>query len=153
SKIKARLVARGFEEDKSKLQTDSPTCSRESVRLLITLASSWGWKCHTVDVQAAYLQGNAISRLVFLKPPKEFDDGSLWQLNKTVYGLCDAAREWYDKVSFELSALGVTKCSVDNSLFFWHVQEVLEGMVVVHVDDFLWCGTDKFKSQVIEEIT
>ncbi|CAL4134799.1 unnamed protein product [Meganyctiphanes norvegica] len=35
--IKARLVARGFEEDKSILQTDSPTCSRESVRLLITL--------------------------------------------------------------------------------------------------------------------
>ncbi|CAL4067095.1 unnamed protein product, partial [Meganyctiphanes norvegica] len=123
---------------------------RESVRLLITLASSWGWKCHTVDVQAAYLQGNAISRLVFLKPPKEFDDGSLWQLNKTVYGLCDAAREWYNKVSCELSALGVTKCSVDNSLFFWHVQNVLEGMVVVHVDDFLWCGTAKFQSQVID---
>ena len=106
-----------------------------------------------MDVQAAYLQGNAISRLVFLKPPKEFDDGSLWQLNKTVYGLCDAAREWYNKVSCELSALGVTKCSVDNSLFFWHVQNVLEGMVVVHVDDFLWCGTAKFQAQVIDEIT
>ncbi|CAL4061362.1 unnamed protein product [Meganyctiphanes norvegica] len=26
-------------------------------------------------------------------------------------------------------------------------------MVVVHVDDFLWCGTAKFQSQVIDEIT
>ena len=29
--VKARLVARGFEEDTSTLRKDSPTCSKESV--------------------------------------------------------------------------------------------------------------------------
>ena len=29
--IKARLVARGFEEDTVDLRTDSPTCSKEAV--------------------------------------------------------------------------------------------------------------------------
>ena len=75
--IKARLVARGFEEDTQDLRKDSPTCSREAVRLTISLASSKGWKCHTLDVRAAYLQGNSIQRDIFVKPPPEFDDGKI----------------------------------------------------------------------------
>ena len=40
---KARLVARGFEEDCSKIRADSPTCMRETVRILLTIASSKNW--------------------------------------------------------------------------------------------------------------
>ena len=38
--VKARLVARGFEEDSSNLHTDSPTCSRQSMRLVFLTAAS-----------------------------------------------------------------------------------------------------------------
>ena len=38
--LKARLVARGFEEDSSKLRTDSPTCSRQNFRLVLIIAAS-----------------------------------------------------------------------------------------------------------------
>ena len=34
--VKARLVARGFEEDSSDLRTDSPTCSKQSMHLVLT---------------------------------------------------------------------------------------------------------------------
>ena len=34
---KARLVARGFEEDKSQLRTDSPTCYKDSLRILLSV--------------------------------------------------------------------------------------------------------------------
>ena len=37
---KARLVARGFEENTENLRKDSPTCSREAIRILIAIASS-----------------------------------------------------------------------------------------------------------------
>ena len=37
---KARLVARGFEENTTDLRKDSPTCSRESVRILLSVAAS-----------------------------------------------------------------------------------------------------------------
>ncbi|CAL4058623.1 unnamed protein product, partial [Meganyctiphanes norvegica] len=60
--IKARLVARGFEEDTTSLRKDSPTCSKESVRLLVAFASSKQWACNTVDVKSAYLQGDKIER-------------------------------------------------------------------------------------------
>ena len=114
---KARLVARGFEENTEILRKDSPTCSREAIRILIAIASSNNWKCNTVDVKSAYLQGNEIQRKLYLKPPPEFNNGNLWKLKKTVYGLCDAAREWYMRVKKELNSLGVKMCSLDNSIF------------------------------------
>lgn len=67
--VKARLVARGFEEDTMELQKNSPTCSREAVRLAISFASANGWVCNTMDIRAAYLQGYKIERELYLRPP------------------------------------------------------------------------------------
>ena len=113
----ARLVARGFEEETEKLKKDSPTCSRESVNFVIFFAECRNWKCRSMDVKAAYLQGENIKREVYLRPPVEFDNGYLWKLRKTVYGLCDAARAWYDTITNELIKMGVRQCSLDKSLF------------------------------------
>ena len=150
--IKARLVARGFEEDISSLWKESPTCSRESIRILILIASSKNWDCHTVDVKAAYLQGSAIERTIFLRPPPEFNNGFLWKLKKTVYGLCDAARAWYLRVKDELGSLSVKMCDLDNSLFLWYNKGKLEGIICIYVDDFLWSGTPCFENEVINKL-
>ena len=112
--IKARLVVRGFEENTSDLKKDSPTCSREAIRILITIASAMKWECHSIDIKSAYLQGNTIQRKIFLKPPKEYDEGKLWRLKKTVYGLCDAARAWYMRVKDELKLLSIEMYSVEH---------------------------------------
>ena len=149
---KARLVARGFEEQTSHLKKDSPTCATEIVRITLCIASSNRWHCHTVDVKAAYLQGDDIQREVYLQPPDEYNRGKLWKLNKTVYGLCDAARAWYMRVKNELIVLGVTKSPLDNSLFFWHVKGILEGVICVYVDDFLYCGTKMFVDHIIKNL-
>ena len=147
---KARLVARGFEEATTYLRKDSPTCSKESIRILIIEASSHGWNIHTVDVKSAYLQGDAIDRDIYLKPPSEFDNGKLWKLKKTVYGLVDAARAWYNRVKTELSNLSVEMCTLDNSLFMWKKDGNLEGIICIYVDDFLWTGSVDFYNQVIQ---
>ena len=150
--IKARLVVRGFEEDTSDLKTDSPTCSKENMRILLTVASSNGWKTRSLDVKSAYLQGKGISRLIFIKPPKEFANGMLWRLDKTVYGLCDAARAWYNKVRETLLELGMqTEYLWGRSLFYWIKDGTLQGILAVHVDDFLYAGEECFKAQVIEK--
>ena len=151
--IKARLVARGFEENTSELSKYSPTCSKESIRLAISIASSNGWSCQTIDVKSAYLQGNAIAREIYLKPPPECDQGKLWKLNKTVYGLSDAARQWYLRVKEELLKLGVTVSRLDPALFAWHEGDVLKGIICLYVDDFLWAGTESFQEKVINQLT
>ena len=149
---RARLVARGFEEETTQLKKDSPTCSRETVNLVFWVASGNKWHCHTVDVKAAYLQGDDIKREVYLRPPKEFDTGQIWKLKKTVYGLADAARAWYIRVKDELIKLGVEKCPLDNSFFFWHVDGVLEGAICLYVDDFLFTGTQNFIETIINNL-
>ena len=66
--VKARLVARGFEETES-FQVDSPTCSKESLRIALTIMVSKGWTCNSIDVKVAFLQGRQIDREVFIEPP------------------------------------------------------------------------------------
>ena len=83
---KARLVARGFEEKDNVELMDSPTCTKESLRLLfLLLASNSKWFSQVIDVKTAFLQGEALTREVYLMPPKEFSQpGTLWKLNKCV---------------------------------------------------------------------
>ena len=150
--LKARLVVRGFEEYTEGMRKDSPTCSKESVRLCLAIAVSRNWECHSLDVKAAYLQGDAIQRDIFVNPPPEFRNGKVWKLKKTVYGLCDAARSWYLRVRTELQQLGVSVCTVDPALFYWMNGEECEGLICVYVDDFLWAGTKAFEDNVISKV-
>ena len=77
--IKARLCARGFEEEQP-FRTDSPTCSREGVRVALTTIASLSWKLNSIDVCTAFLQGKEIERTVFVKPPKETNNNNkIWK--------------------------------------------------------------------------
>ena len=116
---KARLVARGFQEDLQNQRTDSPTCARDSLRAAMTVLTANGWKCNSIDVKAAFLQRHKINREVYVCPPKELANGYLWKLNKTVYGLCDAARAWYFSVKSVLLKHQMIMCKLDQALFFW----------------------------------
>ena len=82
--VKARLVMRGYEED-DEFQRDSPMCKRESVRLSLAILSTMAWKLQSIDVKTAFLQGKAIERNVYLKPPREAEivetkEDSVWSV-------------------------------------------------------------------------
>ena len=150
---KARLVARGFEEDKSELRTDSPTCMRETLKIVLAFASSKKWEINSMDIKAAFLQGKPIERELFLRPPKEFrNTGKIWKLKKVVYGLSDASRVWYMRVVDELLRINCTISEFDKALFLWKSNGKTAGILLVHVDDFLWCGSDAFGTEVISKL-
>ena len=90
--FKARLVACGFEEDQSKLNRNSPTCTKDSFRILLSVLSSFQWKIHSIDIKSAFLQGKPLDRDIYLLPPKEANTENVWKLNQAVYGLSDAGR-------------------------------------------------------------
>ena len=97
---KARLVARGFEEDcLDKSEKESPTCSKESLRTLFLACAQNEWQLQSVDIKTAFLQGNLLNRDVYINPPREAGCPSThkWKLNKCVYGLCDASLKWYSR--------------------------------------------------------
>ena len=149
-KLKARLVARGFEEKLADKRVDSPTCSRQGIRLAFLTASSMNWELQAMDISSAFLQGNALQRTVYVRPPKEVcEEGKIWRLKRCLYGLSDAPREWYDRVCREMTTLGGIISLYDKSLFMWHVDDQLVGMITTHVDDFEYCGTLVWKAKVI----
>ena len=78
-RVKARLVARGFEE-KEDIKSDSPTVSKEVMRAFITICFAKGWKEHSIVAKSAFLQSEGIGREVYLIPSKEAksDKTVLW---------------------------------------------------------------------------
>ena len=148
---KARLVARGYEELVD-TQTDSPTVNKESQRVALTVISSRGWELQSLDVKAAFLQGKELDRDIYLKPPKEAKSPEkLWKLKRCVYGLNDASRFWYFRVKEELTRLGCKISKLDSSLFIYYTDQ-LEGILIAHVDDFLFAGTRSFYESVIMKL-
>ena len=151
--VKARLVARGYEEgNKDSLRTDSPTISKDNLRLIYAIIATHHWKICDLDIKAAFLQGNPVNRDIYLKPPIEAGKNKLWKLKTTVYGSVDAARSWYMTVKEELLKTGAEMSKFDEALFIWRSEGKLHGLIGCHVDDFIYDGSVSFNQQVIEKI-
>jgi len=153
--VRARLVARGFEEDTSRIDVDSPTVGKSTVRMLLAIASSKHWNIKSTDIKSAFLQGNALQREVYICPPKEAQvtEGLVWKLNRCLYGLNDAARQFYNSVVEEMLRLSCEKSILDPSLFFRIDSGNLSGMLVAHIDDFLHAGDQHFDEIVINQLS
>ena len=149
--LKARLCARGFEEEQF-FRTDSPTCSREGVRITLATIASNGWTLRSMDVKTAFLQGNRIQRTVYLKPPKEANTKNLWLLQKCVYGLSDASRQWFLRVKDEITKLGGNMNKLDNGLFTFNANGQLCGIVACFVDDMIYGGTETVECFIAESL-
>ena len=91
------LVARGLEEQEVNLKTDSLTCSREGLRIVLSIIASNSWKCRSIDIKVAFLEGSQIERDVYLRPPPEADQPkktlevenlSLWIIRRSMFMVC-----------------------------------------------------------------
>ncbi len=150
--VRARLTARGFQEE-GEFPTDSPTVQKHSLKVLLTIAATEKWTIRTTDITSAFLQGDKMDRHVFVQPPKEAKhDGHLWLLNKCLYGLKDASRNWYLRVVKKLKELGFKISCYDSGMFFLHKDGKLIGMVALHVDDFLHSGTQYFEKVIMPQV-
>ena len=67
---KARLVASGFEEDnQDEIVKESPTCSKDSLRIISAMTAQKCWDLRSIDIRTAFLQGETLQRNVYLRPP------------------------------------------------------------------------------------
>ena len=64
----ARLVAQGFQET-LKPQSNSPTVSKDSFKILIAIAANSDFKLASVDIRSAFLQSRTQDRDGFMLPP------------------------------------------------------------------------------------
>ena len=125
SVVKARLVARGYEEESLIwVRKDSPTCCKESLRSILCIIASFKWNVKTLDIKSAFLQGNKVERDIFLKPPKELGGDKLWKLQTTVYGLADASMIWYLTLQETLLKAGARQSKFDEAVSFGPMKKI-----------------------------
>ena len=150
--VKAWLVAHGFQETQE-FRKDSPTCTKECVRLALSLIASMGWSLKSLDIKSAFLQGETIDRTIYIKPPPEAGSDKLWRLNKCIYGLADAPRCFYLRLREVLETFNVQASTLDEGLFFaLDNDNQLMGILACHVDDLLYGGSMQFYDLVINSL-
>ena len=121
-KYKVRYVAKGFKqmEGLDYFETFVPTC--KPFRILLQLSAKQGHVMHQIDVKTAFLH-SPIDEEVYLEQPQEFvKRGSdreklVCRLNKSFYGLKQAANNWYRELANFLLRQRFTRSSNDHCLF------------------------------------
>ena len=150
--IKARLVARGFQEVEMP-QSDYPEVAKESLKVLLALASNEDFELPSMDIRAAFLQAKVLDREVYMKPPEDRKvDGYVWKLKKTLYGLDDASQKFCLKLKEILVDLGLKVMPGDEEFYYLYEDERLVGAVLTHVDDLILAGNKKFVERIREGI-
>ena len=96
-----------------------------------------------MDVKYAFLNGY-LNEEVFVEQPKVFQDphfpDHVLRLKKTLYGLKEAPRAWYDRLAHYLLDRGFKKGYVDQTLFVKNDENYLL-IAQVYVDDIVFGAT------------
>nr|GEW44210.1 retrovirus-related Pol polyprotein from transposon TNT 1-94 [Tanacetum cinerariifolium] len=121
-KNKARLVARGYRQEKGIDFEESfaPVARLEAIRIFLAYAAHKNMVVYQMDVKTAFLNGN-LREEVYVSQPDRFVDpdnpNHVYKLKKALYGLKQAPRAWYDMLSSFLLSKDFSKGSVDPTLF------------------------------------
>ena len=147
--FRARLVALGYSQRPGIDFTDfyAPVVNDTTMKIVKLMSLVSGFTTEQTDIETAFLYGD-LDEEVYMKLPPGFDqegkdDAVL--LQKSIYGLVQAAFEWNKKATNILKKLGFVPCLSDPCLF---IHPTLMVYIIIYVDDCLFVG----KSDAIQDI-
>ncbi|GJR37749.1 putative ribonuclease H-like domain-containing protein [Tanacetum coccineum] len=113
---------------------------------------------HKMDVKSAFLYGN-ITEEVYVKQPPGFEDpahpNKVYRVVKALYGLHQAPRAWYERLSTFLLKHGYRRGAIDKTLFIKKDRRDIM-LVQVYVDDIIFGSTnllcqDKYVKDILNK--
>ncbi|GJS48798.1 putative ribonuclease H-like domain-containing protein, partial [Tanacetum coccineum] len=119
---KTRLVAQSYtqEEGIDYDEVFALVARIEAIRLFFAYASYMGFIMYQMDVKSAFLNGT-IKEEVYVCQPLGFEDphfpDKVYKVEKTLYGLHQAPRAWYETLSTYLIENGFRRDTIDKTLF------------------------------------
>ena len=157
-KAKARCVAGGNEQSPNTYnRTSSPVVNRNIVFMVLQLLTEPDFRGYQLDISEAFCKVQLQDHEIFVRTDKAFHDGTennkYAKLLKCLYGLKQAAFEFYVELKKVLAESGFSPTAYDGGLFFIKDQHGLHGIALVHVDDFLLLvKDDRIKDNLYEKL-
>ena len=162
-KYKVRLCARGdMEKDWARPDRDmttSPVTSAESFRLMCAVTATHPeWKMTQLDFSQAYTYASLPEdRNVIVKFPvgvmgSTREEPQYARLKRSLYGLADAGRNWYEEVTGALQTFGLKQSTDDACLFTLTKGGAVQLIAVLWVDDLLMAGDPKETLRLVEAL-
>jgi hypothetical protein len=151
---RARLVAKGYSQIPGVDYTESyaPVISDVTFRILLILMVVYGYTAMVLDVEVAFLHGEMDSE-VYMESPQGYEQftqrDECLVLKKAIYGLVQAARQWYKTFSkFVVEELKFTESKADACLLY---KKTAMGNIYfgMYVDDVLLVGPPKAVQTVL----
>ncbi|XP_071900983.1 uncharacterized protein [Coffea arabica] len=135
ARLKARLVAKGYAQIYGE---------DYSVRLFISMAATHNWPLHQLDIKNAFLHGDLQEEVYMEQPPgfvAQGESGKVCHIRKSLYGLKQSSRAWFEKFSLAVQRFGMQKSKSDHSVFYKQSEAGII-LLVVYVDDIVITGND-----------
>ena len=166
-KAKARLCAQASREPLAMmglLKLDSPTVQRVGIGIFVQVTVNLKWQSHwrKGDITSAFLQGKGrdseVKGELYLEPPTRplegVDEGDLLQAIKSVYGLPDAPRAWWQEVTGFLRSLGFQHSRMDPAYMVHYKPDgSFDCHLILHVDDLMVSGDGSpLTEKIIQQI-
>jgi hypothetical protein len=150
--LKARFVAKGYSQKfgVDYLETFAPTAKGTSIRIVLVIAADEDLELHHMDVATAFLNGTLDEELYMQQPEGTVvpgKEGLVWRLKKSIYGLKQSSRAWYQELDGFLLSLGFKRTVSDHSVYV-KTDKGTYAIIVVYVDDLLLAAN----SEVMETI-
>jgi hypothetical protein len=145
-KYKAIFVARGFSqvEGIDYEETFAHVARYTSIRTIISLVASMGWRLHQMYVKTSFINGE-IEEEVYIEQSYGFviheKESHVCRLNKSMYGLKQAPCAWYENIDGYLMSFLFSKIVVDPSLYYNIVSDECLTLVL-YVDDLFLNGSE-----------
>ncbi len=139
-RYKARLVAQGFSQvpGVDYFDTFAPVARLASIRTVLAFAAAENLETGQIDIKGAYLNGELTAdETVYMRQPPGYQNGTtVCLLRKTLYGLKQSGRRWYQKLVDIMTELKFARCEVDQAVFYRRDKgKGILIIVLVHVDD------------------
>lgn len=138
-KRKARLVAKGYSQEYGVdyMDTYAPVVRQSSIRLVYALAVQNNLKLCQLDVSTAFLNGN-LEEEIYMREPEGFEksQNKVCRLKKAIYGLKQAARQWFKRIDAVFKMFGLTQSKHDQCIYFKNMNGAIT-IVTLYVDDIL----------------
>lgn len=97
-----------------------------------------------MDVKSIFLNG--IIKEVYIEQKKGFIEldqrNVICKLNKTLYGLKQTPRAWYERLHFYLIKIGFARTSENNDLYLKYESDDKMLIAKIFVDDIIFGGRD-----------